>query len=83
MANALRERDVALVTLDDVGMLLPGRAPRSTVRALREAGWLFGMRTRGVWGFSAASFATPCVGGYWELHARFLMRPDTPGVYRG
>lgn len=38
VVNALRERDLALVTLDDLAMLLPGRAPRSTVRALREAG---------------------------------------------
>ena len=83
VVNALRERDMALVTLDDLAGLLPGRAPRSTARALREAGWLFPMRTRGVWGFSAVGLAAPFLGGYWELHARLRMRPDTPACVAG
>jgi len=43
VVNTLREQDRVIVTLDDLAELLPGRAPQSTARALREAGWLFGM----------------------------------------
>lgn len=49
VVNALQERDFALVALDDLDMLLPSRAPRSTARALRERGGCSGIWTRGVW----------------------------------
>ncbi len=38
VVNALREQDRVIATLDDLAELLPGRAPQSTARALREAG---------------------------------------------
>ena len=83
VVNTLREQDRVLVTLGDLAELLPGRAPQSTARALREAGWLFPMRTRGVWGFSGARLAAPSVAGYLEVHARMLVRPDTPACIAG
>lgn len=83
VVNALRAQDQVITTLDDLAELLPGRAPQSTARALREAGWLFPMRTRGVWGFSGARLAAPSVAGYLELHARMRVRPDTRACIAG
>lgn len=80
--NTLWERHEVLVTLGDLAGLVPGRAPGSTARALREAGWLFPMRTRGVWGFSAVRLGARAPG-YLELHARLRMRPDTPACIAG
>ena len=83
VVNALRERDQVVVTLDDLATLLPDRVPQSTARALREAGWVFPMRTRGVWGFSALRWGAPHVPEYMELHARMRVRPDTPACIAG
>ena len=83
VVNTLRERDRVIATLDDLAELLPGRPPQSTARALREAGWLFPMRTRGVWGFSGARLGAPRAPGYLELHARMRVRPDTPACIAG
>ena len=83
VVNTLRERDQVVATLGDLSELLPGRAPESTARALREAGWLFPMRSRGVWGFSAFRWASPHVPEYMELHARLRARPDTPACIAG
>ncbi|MCY4368476.1 MAG: hypothetical protein OXF41_03425, partial [bacterium] len=85
VVNTLREQDQdrVIATLDDLAELLPGRAPQSTARALREAGWLFGMRTRGVWGFAGARLGAPRAPGYLELHARMRVRPDTPACIAG
>ena len=83
VVNTLRERDQALVTLGDLAELLPGRAPQSTARALRQAGWLFPMRTRGVWGVSAVLWGAHHVPEFTELHARMLVRPDTPACISG
>ena len=83
MVNTLRERDQVLVTLADLVELLPGRSPQSTARALRQAGWLFSVRTRGVWGYAAARLAAPQVPGFIELEARLLVRPDTPACISG
>ena len=83
VVNALRERDLVVVTLDDLSELLGGQAPEGTARALREAGWLFPLRTSGVWGFSAARLAAPQVPGYLELHARLRVAPDTPACISG
>ncbi|MYC86122.1 MAG: hypothetical protein F4X18_11530 [Acidimicrobiia bacterium] len=69
VVNTLREQDRVIVTLGDLAELLPGRAPQSTARALREAGWLFGMRTRGVWGFSGVRLGAPRAPGYLELES--------------
>ena len=41
VVNTLREQDRVIATLGDLAELLPRRAPQSTARALREAGWLF------------------------------------------
>ncbi|MDE0171379.1 MAG: hypothetical protein OXS29_18030 [bacterium] len=83
VVNTLRDQDRVIATLGDLAELLPGRAPESIARALREAGWLFPMRTRGVWGFSGARLAAPSVAGYLELHARMRVRPDTPACIAG
>ena len=83
VVNTLREQDRVIATLEDLAELLPGRAPQSTARALREAGWLFGMRTRGVWGFAGSRLGAPRVPGYLELHARMRVRPDTPACIAG
>jgi len=83
VVNTLREQDRVTATLDDLAELLPGRAPQSTARALREAGWLFGMRTRSVWGFSGSRLGAPRAPGYLELHARMRVRPDTSACLAG
>lgn len=83
VVNTLRDEDRVIVTLGDLAELLPGRAPQSTARALREAGWLFPMRTRGVWGFSGSRLGAPRAPGYLELHARMRVRPDTPACIAG
>ena len=83
VVNALREQDRVIATLDDLAALLPGRSPQSTARALREAGWLFPMRPRGVWGFSALRWGAPHVPEYMVLHARLRVRPDTPACIAG
>lgn len=83
VVNTLREQDRVIATLDDLAELLPGRPPQSTARALREAGWLFPMRPRGVWGFSALRWGAPHVPEYMELHARLRVRPDTPACIAG
>ena len=83
VVNTLRDQDRAFATLDDLAELLPGRAPRSTARALREAGWLFPMWTRGVWGFSGVRLGAPRAPGYLELHTRMRVRPDTPVCIAG
>ena len=83
VVNTLRERDQVLVTLADLVELVPGRSPQSTARALRQAGWLFPVRTRGVWGYAAARLAAPQVPGFIELEARLLVRPDTPACISG
>ena len=83
VVNTLREQDQVITTLGDLAELLPGRGPQSTARALREAGWLFPMRTRGVWGFSGARLGAPRAPGYLELHARMRVRPDTPACIAG
>ncbi|MDE0168008.1 MAG: transposase [bacterium] len=83
VVNALREQDRVIATLDDLAELLPGRAPQSTARALREAGWLFRMRTRGVWEFAGSRLGAPRTPGYLELHARMRVRPDTPACIAG
>ena len=63
----------------------PGRRPEDTgtARALQEAGWLFPMRTRGVWGFSGVPLGAARAPGYLELHARMRVRPDTPACIAG
>ena len=81
--NTLREQDRVIATLGDLAELLPGGTPQSTARSLREAGWLFPMRTRGVWGFSALRWGAPHVPEYMELHARLRVRPDTPACIAG
>ena len=68
---------------DSLATLLPDRVPQSAARALREAGWLFPMRTRGVWGFSGARLGAPRAPGYLELHARMRVRPATPAYIAG
>ena len=78
VVNTLREQDRVIVTLDDLAELLPGLAPQSTARALREAGWLFPMRTSGVWGLSGSRSGARRTLGYLELHARMRVRPHTP-----
>ena len=83
VVNTLREQDRVIATLGDLAELLPGRAPQSTARALREAGWLFPMRTRGVWGFAGSRLGAPRAPGYLELHARMRVRPDTPACIAG
>ena len=83
VVNTLREEDRVIATLGDLAELLPDRAPQSTARALREAGWLFPMRTRGVWGFAGTRLGAPRAPGYLELHARMRVRPDTPACIAG
>jgi len=83
VVNTLREQDRVIATLGDLAELLPDRAPQSTARGLREAGWLFPMRTSGVWGFAGARLGAPRAPGYLELHARMRVRPDTPACIAG
>lgn len=83
VVNALRARDQVVVTLGDLSGLVAGRDPESTARSLVEAGWLFGLRTRGVWGFSGARLGVRLVPGYLELGARLRVRPDTPACISG
>lgn len=83
VVNSLREQDRVVVTLGDLAELLPRRAPHDIARALRRAGWLYPMRTRGVWGFSAARWGAPHVPEFMELHARLRVRPDTPACIAG
>ena len=83
VVNTLRDQDRVIATLDDLAELLPSRAPQSTARALRVAGWLFGMRTRGVWGFAGSRLGAPRAPGYLELHARMRVRPEAPACIAG
>ena len=82
LLNDFCDRDVAVVTLDDLAERVPALAPQETARVLRRAGWLYPMRTRGAWGF-VAGWPPWGVGEFMELHARLRVQPDTPACIAG
>ena len=60
VVEALCERNVQVVTLDDLAAFGTGREPKQVARALRERGWLFPLPVQGAWGVSTANPAIPC-----------------------
>ena len=77
VVEALCERNVQVVTLDDLAAYDTGREPRQVARALRERGWLFPLPVQGAWGVSTA-VSPSCSDGFMVLRARLRVQPSTP-----
>lgn len=82
VVNDLHARGAEVVTVADLARTDTGTSPEDTARALRRAGWLQPLRTRGAW---AVDFvASPShIGAFVELRARLRTHPDTPAVIAG
>ena len=77
----LRRQGDAVVTSDVLsGCAGPDRAA-AVAKALRAAGWLLPLRTRGAWLLACA--APPQPAGFDELVARLAVAPGTPACIAG
>ena len=81
VVNDLYDRQAVTVTLSELAAYDTGLAPERAAAALRRAGWLRPLRSRGVWRVAT----TPVSGaaGFDELAGRLAVAPDTPACIGG